>query len=81
VGGMFGMFFLGSLYMQRVLGYDALQIGLAFLPVTVVIGTLSLRYSGRLILRFGARATLLPSLVLIVAALGCSPRFRCTPAM
>ena len=70
VAGMFGMFFLGSLYMQRVLGYDALQIGLAFLPVTVVIGTLSLRYSGRLILRFGARATLLPSLVLIVAALG-----------
>ena len=32
VAGMFGMFFMGSLYMQRVLGYDALQIGLAFLP-------------------------------------------------
>ncbi len=30
VAGMFGMFFLGSLYLQRVLGYDALQIGLAF---------------------------------------------------
>ena len=66
---MFGLFFLGSLYMQRVLGYDALQIGLAFLPVTVVIGTLSLGYSDRLILRFGARATLLPSLVLIGAGL------------
>lgn len=70
VAGMFGMFFLGSLYMERVLGYDALQIGMAFLPATVVIGTLSLGYSGRLILRFGARATLLPSLVLIAAALG-----------
>ena len=70
VAGMFGMFFLGSLYMQRVLGYDALQIGTAFLPATVVIGILSLGYSDRLILRFGARATLLPSLVLIAAALG-----------
>jgi MFS family permease len=43
---------------------------MAFLPVTVVIGILSLGYSDRLILRFGARATLLPSLVLIVVALG-----------
>jgi EmrB/QacA subfamily drug resistance transporter len=70
VAGMFGQGFLGSLYLQRVLGYDALQIGLAFLPVTVVMGALSLRYSERLITRFGARATLLPGLVLIVAALG-----------
>jgi MFS family permease len=69
VAGMFGMFFLGSLYMQRVLGYDALEIGLAFLPVTLVIGTLSLGYSDRIVLRFGARATLLPSLVLIGAGL------------
>ena len=44
-----------SLYLQRVLGYDALEIGLAFLPVTLVMGTLSLRYSERLITRFGAR--------------------------
>src|SRR5205823_4170150 len=36
VAGMFGMFFMGSLYMQRVLGYDALQIGLAFLPTTLI---------------------------------------------
>ena len=34
VAGMFGMFFLGALYLQRVLGYDALEVGLAFLPVT-----------------------------------------------
>ena len=53
VAGMFGMFFMGSLYMQRVLGYDALEIGLAFLPVTLIIGTLSLGYSDRLVLRFG----------------------------
>jgi EmrB/QacA subfamily drug resistance transporter len=69
VAGMFGMFFLGSLYLQRILGYDALEIGLAFLPVTIVMGTLSVRYSERLIMRFGARATLLPGLALIVAGL------------
>ena len=62
VAGMFGMFFMGALYLQRVLGYDALQIGLAFLPATLVMGTLSLRYSERLIMRFGARQTLLPGL-------------------
>ena len=65
VAGMFGMFFLGALYLQRVLGYDALEIGLAFLPATLVMGVLSLRYSERLIMRFGARRTLLPGLVLI----------------
>ncbi len=69
VPGMFGLFFLGALYLERVLGYDALQIGLAFLPVTVVMGTLSLRYSDRLVMRFGARATLLPGLALIAVAL------------
>ena len=51
------MFFLGALYLQRVLGYGALEIGLAFLPVTVVMGTLSVRYSERLVMRFGARTT------------------------
>jgi EmrB/QacA subfamily drug resistance transporter len=69
VAGMFGMFFLGALYLQQVLGYDALEVGLAFLPVTVIIGTLSVGFSARLNLRFGARATLLPGLVLIAAGL------------
>jgi EmrB/QacA subfamily drug resistance transporter len=70
VAGMFGMFFLGVLYLQRVLGYDSLETGLAFLPVTLVIATLSLRYSERLTMRFGARTVLLPGLVLIAAGLG-----------
>jgi predicted MFS family arabinose efflux permease len=70
VAGMFGMFFLGALYLRRVLGYDALQIGLAFLPVSVTMGLISIRYSERLVTRFGARATLLPGLTLIVLALG-----------
>jgi EmrB/QacA subfamily drug resistance transporter len=67
--GMFGMFFVGVLYLQHVLGYDALTIGLAFLPVTVVMGGLSLRYSGRLIGRFGARSVVLAGLTPIAAGL------------
>jgi EmrB/QacA subfamily drug resistance transporter len=70
VAGMFAMFFLGALYLQKVLGYDALQIGLAFLPTTVVMGAMSLRLSEPLIMRFGAKNTLLPGLVLVAVALG-----------
>jgi EmrB/QacA subfamily drug resistance transporter len=69
VGGMFGMFFLGALYLQRVLGYDSIEVGLAFLPVALAIGALSLGVSARLITRFGARATLLPGLVLVALGL------------
>jgi MFS family permease len=69
VVGMFGLFFLGALYLQRILGYDAFEVGLSFLPVTVVIGALSLGVSDRLNMRFGPRATLLPSLVFIGAGL------------
>ena len=69
VAGLFGMFFLGTLYMQRVQGYDALEIGLAFLPVALLIGTLSLGFSARLNMRFGARATLVPGLLLTVGGL------------
>ncbi|MGI8802698.1 MAG: MFS transporter [Solirubrobacteraceae bacterium] len=69
VAGMFGMFFLGALYLQGVLHYDPLQIGLAFLPATVIMGTLSLRYSDRLMIRFGARQTLVPGLALIAIGL------------
>jgi EmrB/QacA subfamily drug resistance transporter len=65
VAGMFGMFFMGALYLQRVLGYDALEIGLAFLPTTLVMGTLSIRYSDRLVMHFGARRLLVPGLALI----------------
>jgi EmrB/QacA subfamily drug resistance transporter len=67
--GMFGMFFLGSLYLRRILGYDPLQIGLAFLPVAVVMGTLSVRYTDRLVMRFGARTPMLCGLGLIAAGL------------
>jgi EmrB/QacA subfamily drug resistance transporter len=65
VAGMFAMFFLGALYLQRILGYDALQVGLAFLPATIVMGFMSLRVSSRLAMRFGPRTTLIPALVSI----------------
>jgi MFS family permease len=69
VAGMFGMFFLGALYLQRILGYDALQTGLAFLPVTILMGTLSVRYTDRLVMRFGARKLVLAGLALFMAGL------------
>src|SRR5215212_1043796 len=69
VAGMFGMFFLGALYLQRILGYDAMQTGLAFLPVTILMGTLSVRYTDRLVMRFGARAMVLGGLALFMAGL------------
>ncbi|HEU4906535.1 MAG TPA: DHA2 family efflux MFS transporter permease subunit, partial [Solirubrobacterales bacterium] len=69
VAGMFSMFFLGALYLQRILGYDPLQVGLAFLPTTVVMGTLSLGYSEKLIMRFGPRNMLIPGMVLISLSL------------
>jgi EmrB/QacA subfamily drug resistance transporter len=66
---LFGMFFLGALYLQRVLGYDALRTGLAFLPYTVVQGTLSVRYTDRLIARLGARRLIAIGIVLFAAGL------------
>jgi MFS family permease len=66
---MFGTFFLSSLYFQRVLGFDALAIGLAFLPFSLSIAILSVA-SGPLITRFGPRTMLLPSLALMAVGLG-----------
>jgi EmrB/QacA subfamily drug resistance transporter len=69
VAGMFGMFFLGALYLQRVLGYSPLEVGFAFLPTTIVMGGLSLGFSEKLIMRFGPRTTLIPGVCLVVVAL------------
>ena len=69
VGGLFGMFVLGALYMQGVLGYSAIETGLAFLPVSVGIGVLSVMLAPRLTLRFGPRAVLIPSLALLMIGL------------
>jgi EmrB/QacA subfamily drug resistance transporter len=69
VAGMYGMFFLGALYMQRVLGYDALEVGLAFLPVALLIGVLSVGFAERLIMGIGPRAALIPGLVFVAIGL------------
>ncbi len=69
IAGMFAMFFLGTLYLERILGYDALEIGFAFLPATIAMGLMSARYSERLVTRFGARHTLVPGLFLIMCSL------------
>jgi EmrB/QacA subfamily drug resistance transporter len=69
VAGMLGMFFLGVLYLQRVLGYDELQTGLAFLPVALAIGGLSVGLSARLVTRFGSRPMMLVGLVLSASGL------------
>jgi EmrB/QacA subfamily drug resistance transporter len=69
VVGMYGMFFLGALYMQRILGYDALEVGLAFLPTTLVMGAMSFNVSARLNTRYGPKATLIPSMVVIAVGL------------
>jgi EmrB/QacA subfamily drug resistance transporter len=69
ISGAFGLFFLGALYMERVLGYSAIEIGLAFLPMSLLVGVLSLGLVERLHTRFGAKAVLLPGLVLIMAGL------------
>ena len=67
--GMFGSFFLGTLYLQQVLGYGPLEIGLAFLPVTVLMGGLSVRYSERLMTRFGAQRVMVTGLLFVAAGM------------
>jgi EmrB/QacA subfamily drug resistance transporter len=69
VVGFFGMFFLGALYLQGILGYSPLEVGLAFLPACLVMGTLSLGYAERLIMGIGPRAALIAGLVFSGAGL------------
>ena len=69
VAGMFGMLFLGALYMQRVLRYSAVEVGLAFLPSALGIAAMSVGASARLVTRFGANRVLGPSLVLLLIGL------------
>jgi EmrB/QacA subfamily drug resistance transporter len=69
IAGLFGMFFLGALYLQGIQGYDPVEVGLAFLPVALLIGTVSLKVADRVILRFGARLTLIAGLFSVLAGL------------
>jgi len=65
---MFAWFFISALYLQRVLGYGPLQIGLAFLPANLIMAFFSLGISARVVMRFGLRLPL--AVGLLVAACG-----------
>jgi EmrB/QacA subfamily drug resistance transporter len=66
---MFAWFFLSALYLQLVLGYSPLQVGLAFLPANLIMGAFSVGLSARLVMRFGIRAPLTTGLLLAAVGL------------
>ncbi|MGC1550225.1 MAG: DHA2 family efflux MFS transporter permease subunit [Rhodanobacter sp.] len=66
---MFAWFFLSALYLQLVLGYGPLQVGLAFLPANLIMGGCSLGLSARIVMRFGIRRPLAGGLFLAAAGL------------
>ncbi|MGU7813880.1 DHA2 family efflux MFS transporter permease subunit [Burkholderia sp. AW49-1] len=61
---MFAWFFLSALYMQRVLGYGPLQVGLAFLPANLIMAAFSLGLSARIVMRFGIRGPIAAGLLI-----------------
>jgi EmrB/QacA subfamily drug resistance transporter len=68
-GAMFGLFFLSALYLQLVLGYSPLEVGLGFLPATIVWGLSSIALSDRLVMRFGIKLPVIAGLLVFVLAL------------
>jgi EmrB/QacA subfamily drug resistance transporter len=66
---MFAWFFMAALYLQLVLGYSPLQIGLAFLPGNVIMGALSIGLSAKLVMRYGIKTPLTTGLLLAAAGL------------
>jgi EmrB/QacA subfamily drug resistance transporter len=66
---MFAWFFLSALYLQLVLGYSPLQVGLAFLPSNVIMAAFSIGLSAKLVMRFGIRVPLAAGLLLAAAGL------------
>jgi EmrB/QacA subfamily drug resistance transporter len=67
-GAMFAWFFLSALYLQLVLGYSPLEVGLAFLPGNLVMMALSIGVSAQLVMRYGVRIPL--GIGLGIASLG-----------
>ena len=65
---MFAWFFLSALYLQQVLGYSPLEVGLAFLPANLIMGAFSVGLSAKIVMRFGIRAPL--AVGLLLAAVG-----------
>jgi EmrB/QacA subfamily drug resistance transporter len=65
---MFAWFFISALYLQLVLGYSAMQVGLAFLPANLIMAAFSLGLSAKIVMRFGIRGPLCAGL--LMAAVG-----------
>jgi EmrB/QacA subfamily drug resistance transporter len=66
---MFAWFFISALYMQFVLGYDPMQIGLAFLPTNIIMAVFSIGLSAKLVMRFGLRPPIIGGMLLAAAGL------------
>jgi EmrB/QacA subfamily drug resistance transporter len=66
---MFAWFFLSALYLQLVLGYSPLQVGLSFLPSNLIMGALSISLSAKLVMRYGVRRPLATGLLFAAAGL------------
>jgi EmrB/QacA subfamily drug resistance transporter len=66
---LFAWFFLSALYLQLVLGYSPLQVGLAFLPANLIMGVFSLGLSAKLVMRFGIKPPLGVGLLLAAGGL------------
>src|SRR3978361_187973 len=69
VTGMYSTFFLGTLYLEHVRHYSALQTGLAFLPWTVTVGVLSMGVTARLVHRFGSMRVLVAGMLTVIFGL------------
>jgi len=66
---MFAWFFLSALYLQLVLGYDPMKVGMAFLPANILMAVFSLGLSAKLVMRYGVRKPLVAGLVLATVGL------------
>jgi EmrB/QacA subfamily drug resistance transporter len=67
---MFAWFFISALYLQLVLGYDPMQIGLAFLPSNLIMAAFSIGWSAKVVMRFGLRLPIVVGMLLSTAGLG-----------
>jgi len=72
--GLVGWFFFSALYLQKVLGYDSLATGLAYLPATIAMGTLSYSAAARAVNRFGIKPMITVGMGLMAAGLLLFPR-------
>lgn len=68
-GAMFAWFFLSALYLQTILDYNPLQVGLSFLPTNLIMGAFSIGLSAKIVMRFGTRAPLMIGLLCITGGL------------